>query len=80
MESRTDLFGNILKGIRNTFGFRKIARRAGQRFVLEYRGGILGAFGELKNDVKWGQKSDGFSGLELGGYVGPTMGAGADPS
>ena len=37
-------------------------------------------FGGLKNDVKWGQNSDGISGPKLGGDLGPTVGAGADPS
>ena len=38
------------------------------------------SFGGLKNDVKWDQKSDGISGPKLGGDLGPTVGAGADPS
>ena len=46
--SKTDLFGDMFEGIRKTFGFRKIARRAGERLVLEVRGGILGALGDLK--------------------------------
>ena len=46
--SETYLSGNIFKGTQNTFGFREIARRADERLVLEVRGGILGAFGDLK--------------------------------
>ena len=46
--SKTDLFGHIFEGTRKTCGFRKIARRVGERLVLEVRGGILGAFGDIK--------------------------------
>ena len=46
--SKTDLFGNMFEGTRETCGFRKVAWRAGERLVLEVRGGILGALGDLK--------------------------------
>jgi hypothetical protein len=42
------MFGNIFEGTQTTFDFRKIARRAGERLVLEVRGGTLGALGDLK--------------------------------
>jgi hypothetical protein len=46
--SKTDLFGNMFEGTQKTLDFRKLARRAGERLVLEVRGGILGALGDLK--------------------------------
>ena len=65
--SKADMLGNIFEGTQKTFDFRKLTRRAGERLGLEVRGGILGALGDLKNDVKWDQKSDRISGPELGG-------------
>ena len=46
--SKTNLFGNMFETTRKTCGFRKMARRAGERLVLEVRGGILGALGDLQ--------------------------------
>ena len=46
--SEADLFGNMFEGTRKTCGVREIARRAGERLVLEVRGGIIAAFGDLK--------------------------------
>ena len=46
--SKIDIFDNIYEGTQDFFRFRKIARRAGERLVLEVRGGILGALGDLK--------------------------------
>ena len=37
-----------LKGLRKFLDFRKLARRAGERLVLEVRGDILGALGDSK--------------------------------
>ena len=45
--SQIDIFDNMFEGTQNIFRFRKIARRPGERLVLEVRGGILGAFGDL---------------------------------
>ncbi len=46
--SQTDLFGDIFEGTQKTFDFRKLARRAGEKLVLQVRGGILGAVGDIK--------------------------------
>ena len=46
--SKTHIFGDMFEGTQKTFDFRKLARRAGERLVLEVRGGILGALGDLK--------------------------------
>ena len=46
--SKTDLFGNMFQGAQKTLDFRKLARRAGERLVLEVRGGILGGLGDIK--------------------------------
>ena len=46
--SKTDIVGDIFEGTQKTFDFRKLARRAGERLVLQVRGGILGAVGDIK--------------------------------
>ena len=78
--SQTDLVGNMFEGTRKTCGFRKNSTACRREARFGGSRGHTWSFGGPKNDVKWGQNSDGISGPKLGGYFGPTEGAGADPS
>ena len=47
--SNIDVFSNMFEDFRKTLDFSKeIELRAGERLVLEVRGGILGALGDLQ--------------------------------